>query len=1258
MARRRRNQLTPWMPPPDQMGGFGQPAYQQPAMPGLDLMDPFRGMQQPDEGGDDWGGGRQAVSEPELPPGELKSLLGKGMSALGYLSESIGKGGYAVRALASGDPGGAALNLIPFYDTIRENLAPGLPEAPKISGEELLSDKWGVMDKPEGWFTSPGDFGRKMAGLGTELVDPLMLLGTGGLTAKGAAKMIGTEAVATDLAKIGEQTISRLAGKGKVGTIMGRTPAARATEIAAGERALAGAYLPFSQKPLFGMTTNLGLAPEAAAKVYGAAYSNPLSVAMRGMFGHQGSGGKYTAEAQRLADLRYSEAMRMTEIMDDVSPVLGRNMDDLLKTAQEAATHAGAASDPISEQAFQNWGRSLVEAPGGIPEPNAILTSLREKLGMAAGAPIGKSLEHTDQIGKDFYNVFDVMKRTQDDALARIQTLGGTVKDLDDAFVEHYFRGATNAVQTQAKATLAGADQEAKFWMQRNWRDIPGGSAAVNDMVMDPLVIRARTLPDALPADVSGKLAAGAVVKAADRANFGRVLNVGKDTSTVFFRSPEGIEAVVDLPNMLLTPTGKAVPKLLEATPRAANIPAAEYRTLLEKALMAKGKMPVAGGSIEKLQEQYLMEMHIKPRLQPALDASLAAKKITPEQYAEQLEEWSKPIVSAIGEMGTEKAAPTRAAELVASINRLPKSVVQTGLYDKSLVKDWHSYMKSAINMESNLRTMHNFISDAKVVKSAQAGAAADKLLSEGYKPLSKVWKNSGYGQEGLGTFVLERQPELRTQYERLQQLAKSVAAPEADRKAAANAANKLVSDAVDALHISPQAVNALKAYKAVLSPKIENTLTESIDKVSNLFKGYLITGPATHIRNFLSDFWNAIGEGNLNPFKAASNRVRAIKMLTGKGELPELAKEGELLGIFTSGHVFDVTGGGAGSTLPRGMTGGVAEAMAGGSWNPLSPNNKLVRSNAQVMQFTDSVGRLADWLTMREAGMSPSQAKYYLLKTHYAHAGSKMAPFEKNVANRAMLFYGWMRFNMPLQLQRLIQRPGGITGQAVRLMGKGQVQAEGEGYTPKFLREGMALNVGGPPEATSFVRASGLPIEDLNKFMFSGGLPKVGRTMEKFVAGMHPAITAPIEMFANKQLYSGRKISDLESTTKALGAPEMPFVDRLTHYSPWSRQIGDYLSLIDKRKTLGQKALNYGTGVKIGTYNVPKLEQMDYRNIIEEQLAADPLVREMSIYNVPKSKRGTPAAVESQKTIRRLGGIAKHLSKLKKQQEMAEAGR
>jgi hypothetical protein len=114
-----------------------------------------------------------------LTPQEESDLLAKiwsgGLSGLGFIGETLGKGGAAVRGLASGAMGGpwggGLLNLLPFSDT----LGITAPEQ-KVSGQQL-NEQLGL-DLGDG-------IGGFAGGLATDiLTDPLTYL-TGGLAAVG-----------------------------------------------------------------------------------------------------------------------------------------------------------------------------------------------------------------------------------------------------------------------------------------------------------------------------------------------------------------------------------------------------------------------------------------------------------------------------------------------------------------------------------------------------------------------------------------------------------------------------------------------------------------------------------------------------------------------------------------------------------------------------------------------------------------------------------------------------------------------------------------------------------------------------------------------------------------------------------------------------------------------------------------------------------------------------------------------------------------
>lgn len=236
-----------------------------------------------------------------------------------------------------------------------------------------------------------------------------------------------------------------------------------------------------------------------------------------------------------------------------------------------------------------------------------------------------------------------------------------------------------------------------------------------------------------------------------------------------------------------------------------------------------------------------------------------------------------------------------------------------------------------------------------------------------------------------------------------------------------------------------------------------------------------------------------------------------------------------------------------------------------------------------------------------------------------------------------------WLRNNIPYQLVKLAERPGGMQAQTIRAVSAiGQDQDE---YTPSFLKETVGMRWGGPDTAATFLRQAGLPIDDLNRLVMEGGRPS-SRTLEKAASNLHPLLTMGPELWADKQLFSGRKLSDLEPVT-GLG----PAVDKVLMASPIGRAITEGGSLLDERKTWPQRALNALTGFKSGTYDTEKWKLIDLENAQQRELGKGPYVRTYEDVYIPKNKRAE-AGPEVTEGMRKLRTIQKALKQLRKKRE------
>src|ERR1019366_3340371 len=90
--------------------------------------------------------------------------------------------------------------------------------------------------------------------------------------------------------------------------------------------------------------------------------------------------------------------------------------------------------------------------------------------------------------------------------------------------------------------------------------------------------------------------------------------------------------------------------------------------------------------------------------------------------------------------------------------------------------------------------------------------------------------------------------------------------------------------------------------------------------------------------------------------------------------------------------------------------------------------------------------------------------------------------------------------------------------------------------YVPDYMAGNVSIPLGETePGKSRFISTFGLPIEEaFSRFNTKGGLPDVRSTAMGFMANTNPLIKGPMEALFNRQFYSGRQLSDLQSPTSA----------------------------------------------------------------------------------------------------------------------------
>lgn len=682
-----------------------------------------------------------------------------------------------------------------------------------------------------------------------------------------------------------------------------------------------------------------------------------------------------------------------------------------------------------------------------------------------------------------------------------------------------------------------------------------------------------------------------------------------------------------------------------EVDGKLVRMTAEEQRQAIIDAARATRTQITHKNSLHEFRKEWLLERYIKPDL----DNALASGRITQEEYAKEFRRFTD---STAPENAVRKGKATDAADrLINTFSKLPGEVVHSGIFDRAAIDDWFSYMRAMAETESTLRTAHSLLAQPQVVSAVGKGES-----------LVRAWQDAGFKREGLHTFLAENTGD-----------GKLFASGSYDPKKA--------GEFIKTLTIDPKAGKVLRAFGELTRPDKLNEIGSFIDKVNATYKGWLtVAFPSFHARNLASGYWQNLADGHLGVSELTGAYRDAIYF--ARGDQSRLKFVQEFLdagGLQGHGQMVDIAGSAAKNAVPTGGFLGIfaplKEAVKSPKWSDINPftmrggfglkaeegaQNVLMQMGDKAYNWVEFLNRAAPYEALRRKGMTPAQALYRVNRAQFDY--SKLAPLEKTYLRRAVPFYTWIRKSLPYSLQRLFERPGGLVAQSIRA--ESQPSAKDQ-YTPAFLREGMNIPWGGgTPEATTYLRQAGLPIEDFNRFIFSGGLPNLQRTGERIGAQLHPLLTLPIEMASGKQLYSGRKIENLESPTEALfgrlrkwGVPidegtKLPSIDKAIHYSPASRTVGEGMSFFDPRKNWLQSILNATTGVKSGTYDIEKQRLIDLRNAEVEALKENPLIEDTTEYFVPPGKRGEPGADIAQVKAAQLRRLRKALKKVYEERE------
>lgn len=470
--------------------------------------------------------------------------------------------------------------------------------------------------------------------------------------------------------------------------------------------------------------------------------------------------------------------------------------------------------------------------------------------------------------------------------------------------------------------------------------------------------------------------------------------------------------------------------------------------------------------------------------------------------------------------------------------------------------------------------------------------------------------------------------------------------------------------------------------------PEAEAGLMGAIQQFTNAFKVSALANPAFHTRNLYSGEFSNVSFGMFNPldqyaaYQASQGNYAPLagRLQTAPGyqNLSDAERIREFLAQTGGNRI-------AGGTVLDDMsipeeamrstyTGGQTETLAstfgnlrgqtGRSWLDFFNDFASLRgvgitraprpyNTNPLLQINDAAGsavedtlRTGGFLTQIRRGTDPGAAADAVRMAQLDYSPQSFSDFERRWLKKIVPFYSFQRRIIPQIADRLLYQPGGLQGQSIRAISRASEPNE-ENFVPEHLRQTAAIPLpeifgGQPAEGLQrYLTNIDLPFEStLNLFTPGTGgtaaaafADTIAKTGSNILGQTTPLIKAPIEYATNRQLYSGRDLSELYSVLEqGLGPIGRPLEQAAINFLPFgSRAISTYRQLTDDRLTtpdaLMKTAFNLLAGLKLSDVDENRARQQAARQVLNSMLSTTPGVRTYENITVPEDslERLTP---------------------------------
>jgi hypothetical protein len=302
---------------------------------------------------------------------------------------------------------------------------------------------------------------------------------------------------------------------------------------------------------------------------------------------------------------------------------------------------------------------------------------------------------------------------------------------------------------------------------------------------------------------------------------------------------------------------------------------------------------------------------------------------------------------------------------------------------------------------------------------------------------------------------------------------------------------------------------------------------------------------------------------------------------------------------------------------------------------------NPLLAMNDAVGSRSEDALRIGTFLTLIRQGVDPAEAGDTVRRLLVDYSPEAFTGFERNVMKRVAPFYSFQKGILPSIAENTLYRPGGLQGQTIRAVTRGTEPSE-DNFIPEYLRQSAAIPLpegwpsllgGEPAEGLQrYITNIDLPFEStLNLFTPGVGTTAAARfadTVQKtgsnILGQSNPLIKAPLEYITNRQLYTGRDMSDLYSVLEQdLGPIGRPLEQAIINFVPFgARGISMYRQFNDDRLDPAdarlKAAFNVLAGVKLTDVDEERTKRQAARGMLNQILETTPGVRTYENITVP----------------------------------------